>query len=140
MANKMALEKKIDLLVDKVEGLSTTVEAMSTHLNSLDGHVVAIKGEVVALKDETGGLRGEVVAIKGEMGELKSRVSVGFEESHRLLKLSLEGLGALEETTVARFDKMTDEHANRFDLLEKFAVHVRRRVERLEAPAPRRRR
>jgi thiamine monophosphate kinase len=90
MANNMALEKKIDLLVAKVDGLAADV------------------------------------------GELKTKVTVGFEESHRLLKLSLEGLAGLEETTVDRFDKISAEHDKQFALLETFGVHVRKRVQKLE--------
>lgn len=105
MANKMALEKKIDLLVDKVGGLASRIDRLETKFDGLE-----------------------------------TKMAVGFEESHRLMKLSLEGLGGLEETTVQRFDDMKDHHAKQFDLLQKFGVHVRRRVEQVEGPALRRRR
>ena len=105
MANDMALEKKIDLLVERFDGMATKVDGLAA-----------------------------------ESGELKTRVSVGFEETHRLLKLSLEGLAGLEETSGENFDQMSAEHNQQFELLETFGVHVRKRVQKLEnRPKPRRR-
>lgn len=119
MANDMALEKKIDLLVERFEGMSTKVDGLSA---KFDGMATKVDG------------------LAAESGELKTRVSVGFEETHRLLKLSLEGLAGLEETSGENFDQMSAEHNQQFELLETFGVHVRKRVQKLEnRPKPRRR-
>ena len=147
MARDMTLEKKIDLLVDGFAGLSGKVDGLSIQVTELKSDVTELKGDVGELKVEMGGLKNyvgglevEMGGLRGELGKLSSKVDVGFEESHRLLKMSLEALGAFQETTDSRFDKVSHEHAQQFDLLEKVGLHVRRRVERLEGRAPRRRR
>jgi len=147
MANDMALEKKIDLLVDKFDSMSTKVDGlaaqfdgMSTKVDSLSTKVDSVSGKVDSLSTKVDTLSTDVTKLNGEFGDLKTKVSVGFEETHRLLKLSLEGLAGLEETTVDRFDAMSAEHGKQFELLKTFGVHVRKRVEKLEARPKARRR
>ncbi|MGH9386036.1 MAG: hypothetical protein ACRD2N_17295 [Vicinamibacterales bacterium] len=140
MADAMSVEQKIDLLADKIDGLSTRIDGLSTTFDGLETRIDALTEEVAGLKTDVGELKSRVGSVEGRLDDLSMKMSVGFEESHRLVKLSLEGLGALKETTDARFDTMSAEHSKQFDLLTKFGVHVRRRVERLEAPPPRRRR
>ncbi len=154
MANEMALEKKIDLLVDKVDGLSTKLDGVSTRVDGLSTKFDGMSTRVDGVSTRLDGLStkfddlstrvntvsADVTSLKGDVGELKTKVAVGFDETHRLIRLSLEGLAGLEETTVERFDKMEAEHGEQFSLLETFGKHVRRRVEKLETPAARRRR
>jgi hypothetical protein len=118
MADDMSVEKKIELLAEKIDALTVKTDALTV---------------------KTDGLTSDLGGIRSDLDQLSAKVFVGFEESHRLMKVSLEGLGALRETTDARFDTMSDEHAKQFDLLTKFGVHLRRRVERIDPP-PRRRR
>jgi outer membrane murein-binding lipoprotein Lpp len=125
MANKMALEKKIDLLVERFDGMSTAVDSLSKKVDGLEAKFGGLEVKVEGMSTKVDGLAAGV-------GELKTKVTVGFEESHRLLKLSLEGLAGLEETTVDRFDKMSGDHNKQFALLETFGVHVRKRVQKLE--------
>jgi hypothetical protein len=118
MADDMSVEKQIELLAEKIDALTVKTDALTV---------------------KTDDLTSDVGGIRSDLDQLSAKVSVGFEESHRLMKVGFEGLGALRETTDARFDSMSDEHAKQFDLLTKFGVHLRRRVERIDPP-PRRRR
>jgi hypothetical protein len=61
-----------------------------------------------------------------------NRMDVQFEETRGLIRLSLEGLEALRETTERGFaDVRRENHENR-TLLEEVVKHVRKRVERVE--------
>jgi uncharacterized protein YoxC len=160
MADDMSVEKKIELLAEKIDALTVKTDALTVKTDALtvktdaltvktdaltvktDALTVktdALTVQTDALTVQTDGLASDVGGIRSDLDQLSARVSVGFEESHRLMKVSLEGLGALRETTDARFDTMSDEHSKQFDLLTKFGVHLRRRVERIDPP-PRRRR
>lgn len=61
-----------------------------------------------------------------------SRMTVQFEETRALIRLSLEGLDALRETTERGFAEIRRENHDNKTLLEAALKHVRRRVERIE--------
>jgi hypothetical protein len=65
------------------------------------------------------------------VGALEQRMNVQFEDTRSLLRLSLEGLGALRESTARGFSVVRRENHENRTLLEEAVKHVRR-VERVE--------
>lgn len=68
------------------------------------------------------------------------KLQITSEASHDLVKIGLDGLEGLRESTAASFEEMSKEHAEQTDLLKSAVIHVRQRVERVERRKPRRRR
>jgi hypothetical protein len=73
-------------------------------------------------------------------GRLGQSMKVQFEETRSLIRLSLEGLDALRETTTRGFNDWRTENQENQTLLEAALTHVRRRVEHTETTRPARRR
>ena len=66
------------------------------------------------------------------MKAFENRITIQFEDTQRLIRLSLEGLDALRETTERGFAEIRRENYDNKTLLEAALKHVRRRVERVE--------
>jgi hypothetical protein len=66
------------------------------------------------------------------MKAFENRITIQFEDTQRLIRLSLEGLDALRETTERGFAEIRRENHDNKTLLEAALKHVRRRVERVE--------
>ena len=95
----------------------------------------------------------ELKNMNSAIADLKSEVSAGFkrvdtelnaakirdEEMHGLIKLGFEAQSGHRESTDAKVETVTTEIREQTDLLKLTLVHVRRRVERVEARKPRRR-
>jgi hypothetical protein len=69
------------------------------------------------------------------LGGLEHRMKIQFEETRGLIRLSLEGLDALRETTERGFADVRRENQDNKTLLEAALKHVRRRVESIEDAA-----
>ena len=69
------------------------------------------------------------------LGGLEHRMNIQFEETRGLIRLSLEGLDALRETTERGFADVRRENQDNKTLLEAALKHVRRRVETIEGSA-----
>lgn len=67
-----------------------------------------------------------------EFGAIRGSMKIQFEETHALIRLSLEGLEALRETTERGFVDVRARLDDNTDLLKSAVQHVRGRVERLE--------
>lgn len=63
---------------------------------------------------------------------LEQKMAIEFEEVKRHIRLSLEGLDALRETTGKGFEAMQANHESQILLVHDVIRHVRRRVEAVE--------
>jgi septal ring factor EnvC (AmiA/AmiB activator) len=123
-------------------------------LKNINSAISDLKSNVTDLKSNVTDLKSNVTDLKSNVTDLKSEMSAGFkrvdtelnaakirdEEMLGKMKLGLEGLEGHRESTDAGFERMSSEHREQTDLLKGVLVHVRRRVERVEARKPRRRR
>jgi hypothetical protein len=78
------------------------------------------------------GLEQRMGGLEQRMGGVEHRMNIQFEETRSLIRLSLEGLDALRETTERGFAEIRSENHDNRTLLEAAVKHVRRRVERVE--------
>lgn len=95
----------------------------------------------------------ELEKINSSITDLKSEMSAGFtrvdtelnaakirdEEMRGLIKLTFEAQQGHRESTEAQFGAVRTDIREQTDLLKSVLVHVRQRVERVEARKPRRR-
>lgn len=63
---------------------------------------------------------------------LTQRMDVQFDETRSLIRLSLEAVDSLRETTARGFNEVRQQLDEQSDLLKTAVKHVRRRVETLE--------
>lgn len=71
-------------------------------------------------------------SIDGRFNSLEQYMKVQFEETRGLIRLSLEAVDALRESTEQGFRDVGAEHAEQTSLLKDAIRHVRGRVERVE--------
>jgi hypothetical protein len=76
--------------------------------------------------------RSEFLEYMKAFEERFDRIDVQFEETRGLIRLSLEGLAGLRDTTERGFGDVRRENNENRTLLEEAVKHVRRRVERVE--------
>jgi hypothetical protein len=74
------------------------------------------------------------------MQAFEERITIQFEDTRSLIRLSLKGLDALRETTERGFNDLRNENQENKTLLEAALRHVRRRGEDIESARPARRR
>lgn len=104
-----------------------------------------------ALRDFRGGLREQGDALRAEFREqgealrtdlrrevrneidgLKTHMDLRFEETHRLIRLSLEGQAIQQESVARRFDEADRKLDEQTDLLKLVHVNTTKRVSRVE--------
>lgn len=70
--------------------------------------------------------------LKQREERLMQRMDVQFDETRSLIRLSLEAVDSLRETTASGFNEVRQQLDEQSDLLKTAVRHVRRRVETLE--------
>ena len=107
--------------------------------NALDERVHALDGKLDIglgiLHAEVSSVHGEVDSLHAGLGSLEHRMNIQFEETRGLIRLSLEGLDALRETTERGFADVRHENQDNKTLLEAALKNVRRRAEKVEDAA-----
>lgn len=98
-----------------------------------------IQTDIGGMKTDIGGLKYEIVEGFKRVDNELNAAKIRDEELLGKVRLGLEGFQGLRESTDAGFDRVSGENREQHELLKSVIVHVRRRVERVEARKPRRR-
>lgn len=117
--NFTLLRGDVDLLRQDVNTLGREVATLGRAVATLDGRTAALEGRTAALEGRTAALEDRTTA-------LTRKVTVGFEETHALLRFGLEAREALRETVDARFDALDRKHDEQIGLLKDVLRDVRR--------------
>lgn len=146
MANRMAMEQKIDAMVEKLDKLDGKVSSLDQKISTLDekfttldgkvstldGKVTQLDGKVSTVDGKVSTLDGRVSTLAGSISDLKTEMRIQFDETHRLLKFGLEAREALRENMEGRFAAVDRKHDQEIGLLKDVlrSVAARRRAPR----------
>ncbi|MGH9383195.1 MAG: hypothetical protein ACRD2N_02735, partial [Vicinamibacterales bacterium] len=89
---------------------------------------------------KSGAHDGKFESLDGKVDSLDARMRIGFEETHRLIKLGFESVQILDEKIDRRFDETERQHAEHRTVLEAAVKRLRRDIPPHAGPALRRRR
>ena len=134
------LDAKIDTVDKKVDGVDAQVGALATRVGALETGISGLKAHVSTLDSNVSSLGSAVGKLDARMGTVEKKVDklqVTGEHTQELVKLSLEGLEGLRESTAAGFTTMAKDHSDQIDLHKTTLVHLRKRVQRVERRKPR---
>jgi hypothetical protein len=92
------LDEKLQAMDARFQSLDGKFNALDGKFNVLDGKFNALDGKFDALDEKVHAGLGSVHA---RLGSLEHGMNIQFEETRGLIRLSLEGLDALRETTDA---------------------------------------
>jgi len=120
---EMPMEEQIKLLVKKVDSLDKKFEEK---FGAIDKKFDAMDNKFDAMDKKLDTKFGEVM--------------IRLDETNAIAKLGLEGLQGLRESMDDKFEAAAKTSTDQTDLLKAVLVHVRKRVDVLERPKPRRRR
>jgi DNA anti-recombination protein RmuC len=116
---EMPMEEQIKLLVKKVGALDEKFDAMDKKFDAVDK---------------------KFDAMDQKFDDKFTKIMVRLEDTHAVAKLGLEGVQGLRESMDEKFEAAAKTNADQTVLLKSLFVHVRKRVDLLERPKPRRRR
>jgi len=120
---EMPMEEQIKLLVKKFDSLDKKFDAMEEKFDAMEQKF-----------DK------KFNAIDKKFDDKFTQIMVRLDDTHAVAKLGLEGLQGLRESMDEKFEAAAKTSAGQTDMLKAVLVHVRKRVEVLERPKPRRRR
>ena len=120
---EMPMEEQIKLLAKKIDAMDKKFDAK---FEAVDKRFDAVDKKFVAMDEKLDTKFGEVM--------------VRLDETHAIAKLGLEGFQGLRESMDDKFEAAAKTNADQTEMLKSVLVHVRKRVEVLERPKPRRRR
>ena len=133
------INSRVDGINAEIGGLKADVGGIKADLLDIKSDVTVIKSDIGDMKSDIGGLKYEVVAGFKRVDDELDAARIRDEEMRGLIKLNFEALQGHRQSTDAKFETVTTEIREQSDLLNSVLVHVRRRVERVEARKPRRR-
>ena len=119
---EMPMEEQIKQLVKKVDSLDEKFGAIDKRFDAIDEKFGAVDTKLNA------------------MDQKFDKMMVRLDDTHAIAKLGLEGLKGLRESMDEKFEAAAKTSADQTDMLKSVLVQVRKRVEVLERPKPRRRR
>jgi len=117
----------------ELKNIHSTMTAMQSDIGS-------IKADIGDMKSDIGGLKYEVIAGCNRVDTALDVAKIRDEELLERTNVGFESVVALHESTDARFETLITEMRGNTDLLKSALVQVRRRVDRVEARKPGRRR
>jgi hypothetical protein len=100
----------------------------------MDLNTIAI--ELRAIREKLGSIE----SLESKVDSLDARMRLGFEETHRLIKLGFESVEILDEKIDRRFNETERQHADHKTLIEAAIGSLGRDVRSPAGPASRRRR
>jgi chromosome segregation ATPase len=116
-----------------VTTLDSSAAETKQQIGRLEAHIGTLNGNVGAL----GSAIGKMDARLGNVEKKVDKLQITSDDTRDMVKLGLEGLEGLRESTAADFKKMSKEHDEQIDLLKITLSHVRKRVARVERRKPR---
>ncbi len=117
-----------------------TLEKIASELAALRSDLSGVKSDLGGVKSDIADLKGDVKALDTKVDSVDGKMRVGFEESHRLIKMSFESVQILDEKIDRRFNETERQHANHKTLIEAAIGSLGRDVRSPAGPASRRRR
>ena len=127
---EMPMEEQIKLLVKSVNSLGEKVDSLDKKVDSLDKK----------FDEKFGAVDQKFDAMDKKFDEKFTKIMVRLDDTHAIAKLGLEAVQGLRESTNEKFEAAAKTSADQTDMLKAVLVHVRKRVEVLKRPKPRRRR
>jgi predicted nuclease with TOPRIM domain len=130
---EMPMEEEIKLLVKKVGSLGEKFDALDEKFDAIDKRFDAIDKKFDAVDKK-------FVAMDQKLDTKFGEVMIRLDETNAIAKLGLEGLQGLRESMDDKFEAAAKTSTDQTELLKAVLVHLRKRVDVLERPKPRRRR
>ena len=140
---EMPMEEQVKLLVKTVASLDKKVGALYGKFDAIDKRFDAVDKRFDAVDTKFDKIDQKFGALDQKFGALDQKfdkMMVRLDDTHAVAKLGLEAVQGLRESMDDNFEKAAKANADQTDLLKSVLVHVRKRVEVLERPKPRRRR
>ena len=137
---EMPMEEQIKLLVKKVSSLDEKFDALDEKFDGIDKKFDAMDKKFDAVDKKFDAVDKKFDAMDQKLDTKFGEVMVRLDSTHAIAKLGLEGLQGLRESMDDKFAAAAKKSAEQTDLLKSVLVHVRKRVDVLERPKPRRRR
>lgn len=149
-----SLAKKIDALGEKFDGIDKKFDVIDTRFDAIDTKFDAIDKKFDAMDTKFDGIDKKFDGIDKKFDAMDQKfdalatnvttkfdqIMIRLDETNATAKLGLEGLQGLRESMDEKFEAAAKTSADQTGLLKSVLVHVRKRVEVLERPKPRRRR
>jgi chromosome segregation ATPase len=140
------IDQRLDAMDARFGGIDHRLDAMDARFDGIDQRLDAMKVRLDRSNERFDGVDERFDAVDARFDGMDSRLdrlehsmTVQFEETRGLIRLSLEGLDALRETTERGFAEVRRANGDHKTLLEAALKHVRRRVENVERTRPRKR-
>jgi chromosome segregation ATPase len=138
-----AFEQRLEARFTKIDERFTGVDRQLTnndqqfksidqHFTSIDQHFTSIDQQFTSIDQQFKRIDQRFTSIDNRFDSLEQHMKVQFDETRGLIRLSLEAVDALRESTEQGFREVRAEHAEQTSLLKDAIRHVRGRVERVE--------
>jgi hypothetical protein len=132
----MTMEK----IATELAAIRETISSLDSKIGALGSNVGSLDSKVSSLDSTVGSLGSTVGTLGSKLDSLDARMRIGFEETHRLIKLGFESVQILDEKIDRRFDETERQHADHKIVLEAAIKGLSRDVHPPRGPALRRRR
>src|SRR4030095_16792964 len=113
LGDGMTLEKiatELTAIREKLDAHDGKFASIETKLDHHDGKFASLEAKLVAHDAKFESLDGKVASLDGKVESIDARMRIGFEETHRLLKLGFESGQILDEKIDRRFDETERQH------------------------------
>jgi methyl-accepting chemotaxis protein len=110
-------------------------DSMDARFDSMDARFDSMDARFDSMGAKVNSVSAKVDSIDTTLGS----VLMSLDETRQIAKLGLEAVQGLRESNDKAHAEMRRDHDKQTDLLKSVLVHVRKRVERVERPKPRRR-
>jgi len=135
-----ALDEKFDGIDKKFDGIDKKFDAIDKKFDAIDKKFDAMDKKFDAVDKKFDAVDKKFDAMDQKLDTKFGEVMVRLDSTHAIAKLGLEGLQGLRESMDDKFAAAAKKSAEQTDQLKSVLVHVRKRVDVLERPKPRRRR
>jgi len=135
-----SLDEKFDALDEKFDGIDKKFDGIDKKFDAIDKKFDAMDKKFDAVDKKFDAVDKKFDAMDQKLDTKFSEVMIRLDETNAIAKLGLEGLQGLRESMDDKFAAAAKKSAEQTDLLKSVLVHVRKRVDVLERPKPRRRR
>ena len=134
-----ALAAKLVAHDGKFESIEAKLVAHDRKFEALEAKLVTHDGKFESHDGKFESLGSKFESLNSKFESLDARMRMGFEETHRLLKLGFESVQILDERVGRRFDETERQHADHKILIEAAVKRLRRDAELSQPPTRRRR-
>ena len=136
LAYMQAFEQRLDTRFTKIDEQFKNVDEqfmnVDKRLENVDKRLENVDKRFGSVDKQLQNNEKQFTSINERFDSLEQTMKVQFEETRGLIRLSLEAVGGLRETTERGFSDVRAEVGEQTSLLKDVARHVRVRVERVE--------